>query len=369
MSYEIRVAGMDLVRDSRERWNYLVGDMKLPSIFCTWEWIYTWIEHFGRAYDPLILFVYWNQELVGILPLAIRTAFLDGVLVPVRVATYCSSMELAPDHIDIICERERAGSCLEVLFEFLETHSRKWDVLHLSHLATGGWLDEWVRCDKSKKACEIESCAVAPYMTLNGGLDRYMDGFSGKHRYNLRRARKQLQQIHGVRFAMFTGGAIENIQANLGDLFHLHHARKREVGINSSFAGSTVKGFHRDLAMRFGGNGWLRIGSLKTEDKCIAVAYGFFYRNRFSYYQTGFDPDWERYGVGTALLVELLEHGYKEGWSEFDFLRGNEDYKYKWSHQERQLSTANIYNRTTLGMLGRTSARVWKSAKRLVGDW
>jgi CelD/BcsL family acetyltransferase involved in cellulose biosynthesis len=242
-------------------------------------------------------------------------------------------------------------------------------VLHLSHLATGGWLDEWARSDRNKKACEIESAALAPYMTLNGGLDHHLDGFSRKHRYNLKRARQQLEEKHRVRFAMFTGGAVDSIEENLEALFELHHSRKRDMRITSTFAGVTMKGFHKDLAVRFGRNGWLRMGSLKTEDNSIAVAYGFCYRDRFSYYQTGFDPDWERYGVGTTLLVQLIEYGYKEGWSEFDFLRGDEDYKYQWTDQERELSTVNIYNRTALGLVSRASVRAWNFTKRLAREW
>ena len=69
--YKVKVATLKEFQESREIWNDFILKMNIPSIFCTWEWIYTWWEHFGKNYELLILFIYHGDRIKGIFPLAI----------------------------------------------------------------------------------------------------------------------------------------------------------------------------------------------------------------------------------------------------------------------------------------------------------
>ena len=128
--YKVKAATIKEFQESREAWNRLGLLMSLPSIFCTWEWVYTWWEHFGRNYEPVILFVYKDTGLVGILPLAYQKT-RNGALIG-RKLSYCGSMELYPDHLDIICSKEDAEQSLDAVFEFLRSEYKEWDVLNIS---------------------------------------------------------------------------------------------------------------------------------------------------------------------------------------------------------------------------------------------
>lgn len=67
---KIVVADINHVYNVKDEWNnILVHSMEMPNIFLTWEWVTTWIEHFGNAYDTLILMGYEDKQLVSILPL------------------------------------------------------------------------------------------------------------------------------------------------------------------------------------------------------------------------------------------------------------------------------------------------------------
>jgi hypothetical protein len=133
--YKVKVLDIKEFQQTKDVWNNLVLAMNIPSIFCTWEWIYTWWEHFGRDYEPVILFVYKDAELVGILPLAYHKT-LNGALFS-RKLSYCGSMELYPDHLDIICSKEDAEQCLDAVFEFLKSEFKDWNVLDVSLLSEG----------------------------------------------------------------------------------------------------------------------------------------------------------------------------------------------------------------------------------------
>ena len=364
MKCEVGVADASQFLKMEVEWNELVNVMKRPSIFSTWDWIYTWWEHFGSRYIPLILLIRSHGALVGILPLALRTMLAEDAVIPARVISYCGSMELYPDHLDIISREEHSLDCVSAAFDFLAGEYKNWDSAHLSHLAEDAALTKWAHTLRRNSV--IEKASVAPYIQLHDGYEEYMKRFSGPHRHNMNRLKNRLHKIHGVEFVMLPGAAMAEVDHYMGQLFKLHQARKIDTGIESTFSGDAIERFNRHVAVRFAKKGWLRVGVLRKRDTAIAIGYGFAYRNCFSYYQSGFDPEWERQSVGTTLLLETIEHGYKEGWQELDFLRGNEGYKYHWTGSERTLYTANIFNKTVCGKLAGITFRTRKATKALL---
>jgi CelD/BcsL family acetyltransferase involved in cellulose biosynthesis len=52
------------------------------------------------------------------------------------------------------------------------------------------------------------------------------------------------------------------------------------------------------------------------------------------FYLSGFDPQWAAFSPGVLLIAHAIEEAIREGQQEFDFLRGNEPYKYLWGAQD-----------------------------------
>lgn len=64
------------------------------------------------------------------------------------------------------------------------------------------------------------------------------------------------------------------------------------------------------------------------------VYYGFIWRRRASYYLSGFDPAFRQYGIGNQLVAHAIEEAASEA-DVFDFLRGQEPYKYRWGAEDQ----------------------------------
>jgi CelD/BcsL family acetyltransferase involved in cellulose biosynthesis len=79
----------------------------------------------------------------------------------------------------------------------------------------------------------------------------------------------------------------------------------------------------------------LRLYALLINDRILAVYYGFLSKGRAYYYLSGFEPEFEKYSLGTLIVGHGIEETIREGANEFDFLRGQEAYKYKWGAQDR----------------------------------
>src|SRR5207253_3308893 len=94
-----------------------------------------------------------------------------------------------------------------------------------------------------------------------------------------------------------------------------------------------------EFLSRAAGRGWLRLWFLEVEGRAVAAWLGFRFAGAASYYQAGRDPAWDRYAVGFVLLVHTMRAALEEGCSEYRFLRGGEEFKYRFATDDPGLET------------------------------
>jgi CelD/BcsL family acetyltransferase involved in cellulose biosynthesis len=359
--YEIRIVDVNEFKTSRDLWDGLVSKMNHPTIFSTWEWIYTWWENFGEAYKLLILFVYEGSEVKGILPLTSRKEIFRNRWLTGRILDYCGSIDVYPDHLDIIASKDDAKNCINAIFEFLSSKYKAWDVLQLSHLSEESNL---ISCSHRKEFhfdSKTNVATVAPFTPLLGSFEDYIKRFDHKQRYNIRRMKKKLYESHGIKYM-----SCDPLQNNdcLMTLFKLHEKRAKEKNIISTFKGPRIFNFHNALLGRTSKNGWPWLRSLGNEREIISVFYGFSLGGRLFNYQVAHDPVWEKYSPGTVLLYCVIEDAMNNGCKEFDFLRGNEKYKSTWANGRRNLITLSIINKTICGEITKSIGYTKEFLKR-----
>jgi Acetyltransferase (GNAT) domain len=346
-------AAPDQILQVRDTWDDLVDRMKRPSPFCTWEWIHTWLKHFGGRYSPLILFVYDGPRLAGILPLARRFMHLEDSFSFARAITYCSSLELHSDHLDIIADACEATSCANACVEFFSNSFRNWDVISFSHLSEDADLLRVLRdgaCPFTQEVSPVDYDAFIPLETsFHGCYDEWLTSLKGKRRHELRRTRRHLERAA----VSYTGSTTESSAADLKDLFKLHGMRAERKGLKTNFQGEDLYRFHCDVARLFAekGNLWLRF--LRNGDTPIAALYSFALGRRVFAYQTGLDPEWEPKGAGAVLFMKMIEESFASDMSEFDFLRGGTSFKGSLTSDSRTLYDLRLYNRTIAGVASR----------------
>ena len=361
--YEVKIIGVTEFKESRDLWNNLALEMYHPTIFCTWEWVYTWWEHFGEAYKPLILFVYEGTEVKGILPLTSHKGLFRNKWMTGRILDYCGSLEIFPDHLDIIASKEDAEHCTNAIFEFLSSEYKAWDVLLLSHISEESSL---ISClDKKEFPFDSERnvANVAPFTPLSGSFEDYIKKFDHKQRYNIRRMKKKLYESQSIEY--MSCNPPQNNDC-LKTLFNLHEKRAREKNIISTFKGARIFNFHNALLERTSENGWPWLRFLGNGKEIISVFYGFALNGYLFNYQVAHDPMWEKYSPGTVLLYCVIEDAFNNGCKEFDFLRGNEKYKSTWANSSRNLITLSIFNKTICGKITSQTRYVKESFKRIL---
>jgi CelD/BcsL family acetyltransferase involved in cellulose biosynthesis len=88
--------------------------------------------------------------------------------------------------------------------------------------------------------------------------------------------------------------------------------------------------------------GCLQLAFLEIGGQKAAGYLSFDYLNRIWVYNSGLDKRFTEYSPGWVLLAHLLQWANENGRSEFDFMRGNEDYKYRFGAVDRTIVRARL---------------------------
>jgi CelD/BcsL family acetyltransferase involved in cellulose biosynthesis len=174
---------------------------------------------------------------------------------------------------------------------------------------------------------------VCPYVPLPGGWEEFTATLGKKLRSNIGYYRRLLAREFEVHWETVTNGELPDAMA---DLFRLHQRRWRRRGLPGAFARPRARRFHEAVAQACLDRGWLRLHRLRLNGETRAALYCFSYHDKGYYYLGGFEPSFSRYSLGTVLTAHAIEDAIARGAREFDFLRGDEPYKYTWKPIERQ---------------------------------
>jgi len=104
-------------------------------------------------------------------------------------------------------------------------------------------------------------------------------------------------------------------------------------GDKSTFMTVRTEGFFSGLLTDVGAF----IDLLSVDGRPVAAAFGFVGEGAYYLYNSAYEPDAAEAAPGVVLLATLIERSIADGLSRFDFLKGDEPYKYRLGAVERPL--------------------------------
>ncbi|MCB1255940.1 MAG: GNAT family N-acetyltransferase [Microthrixaceae bacterium] len=314
----VRVEVLTDLGDLSGEWDRLVDSQPIPSPFLK-SW---WISNAGTD-NLTIVCVFRSDRLVG------GAAFESGSWGPAvlgieRVRTVGSEL-LAPDHLDLISTaQDRSDVTRAVLAYLLRKGNRLIDLNGL-------------RADGSLAAAlddAVTEVFDAPFAFLPSAFDTYLAARPGKLRSTIKRRGKQL----GATGAKVEVVEPEDLNRAVQVFSELHDTRWAD---ESGFL-SAMDRFRAVLADGVT-KGEVRITELRLDSgETIAIEIDFEVAQRLSFYQSGRRTDHEWRACGTVLRSAIIESAISRGVTEYDMLRGDENYKADWATDHRQLTNHRL---------------------------
>ncbi len=173
--------------------------------------------------------------------------------------------------------------------------------------------------------CEQED--VCPVLRVDtDDWNAYLNTLTAKDRHEVRRKLRRAEAAGPVEFEDVAAPA-----SAVDEFIAIHQARWGADGLfPETPGGERSRRFFRRLAELEGPGGALRLGRLRAAGRTIFMCVGFHQRDTVYYYNAGSDPDARALSPGVVGVAHYLRHGLAAGYRVFDFLRGNEPYKYAW---------------------------------------
>jgi CelD/BcsL family acetyltransferase involved in cellulose biosynthesis len=231
------------------------------------------------------------------------------------------------DRADVLVEPGSEPSIPRLLAALPEAACEPFDHIDLRQLPPGSPLlrapvpDGWREERRAGEAC------LAAALRGDDGLG----AASKRRRSGWRYALRRLEREGGVVARVADG----SVAAAIGDLARLHALRWGARGEEGVFSDPLLAGFLADAAPVLARAGLLRLYEARLHDERIAVLMVLAAGGAHSYYIGGFDPGRARLSPSSVLVGTAMAAAHREGASEFDFLRGAEDYKFRWGAEPR----------------------------------
>lgn len=343
-----------------DNWNAIYDADPDAQLFMSWRWLSGWL---GQIASPwFVLAAKADNKADGpyaaFLPMRIQTKTENG-----RIHNELNMAgNFTADYTGFLCEPGAEHLAIPAFVRYLK--QLNWSRLNfenfrvseprmrlfLAHFPKAGF--QTSETNRVGKADGIDN-SLCPFAVLPPSWDSYLDGLSTNTRQKIRRLLRQVDASEEYRITVATPETVErDINALLqfwetkwkprkGDLVHAL-VRSNRAMLTRSFRA-----------------GLLYLPTLWKEDRPLAALATLMdtRKHAFLFYITGRDETFEGPPPGVILHAHSIRHAIANGFTEYDFLRGNETYKYSFGVKERRILCTVVATKSGLNLGGRIDPR------------
>lgn len=314
----------------RNDWNALLEESFNHVPFLRYEYLQTWWQTRGGGEWPeaeLAIITAENENgLAGIAPLFL--AAWEGK----RSLLLLGSIEIS-DYLDLIAREKDLRDFLAGLMDFLTVAlPLEWDALDLYNILEASPVLDQIRLAAEEKGFRVEISQLqhSPYIPLPGDWEAYLSGIDKKQRHEIRRKLRRAEEAGSdVRWYIVADGSTLDAEIEAFMRLMANDADK------AKFLTPAMRAHMQQTARCAFEAGCLQLAFLEVKGEKAAGYLNFDYLDKLWIYNSGLDWKFSEYSPGWVLLANLIRNAIDAGRTEFDFMRGNEDYKYRFGAVDR----------------------------------
>jgi hypothetical protein len=273
--------------------------------FTSYEWFIVLARNLLKV-DPDMMLFYDRNTAVGIIPASVSDHMLT--MVGDERVTDLNDMIYMPGYEHLIVKR---------LAEYVAEDGLRLDLYPLA--LDSPLVDGLRKCLPDSIVQEKDLC---PVLHLPSTWEDYLAFLEKKSRHELRR---KMNKVNEAR--------IEDVKPAAKEIFLELMARSDRE--KKDFLDVDTVAFFRELINTFADKGWLRMRAAALKERTLGMILAFGFKDWVYLFNMGFDPDLRRLSPGIVTIGMDINAAIREGYKHYDFLRGDEDYKYRFGAEKR----------------------------------
>lgn len=326
--------------DLKTEWNGLVTKGVSHVPFLRYDYLKTWWQTRGGGE--------WTSEAQLVIILAKEEGHLVGIA-PCFVSQHSDRKELLflgcieiSDYLDFLVKPQHLGAFTEGLLAYIKsTLVPKFGIEAVDFY---NLVDESPSIRALKSAaiaqgitCSVEPLMNSPYIPLTGDYEEYMANLDKKQRHEMKRKMRRILELP-VETEWYIASDPTTIDREIQEFLRLMaYDESKRTFLTAAMREQMSLSMHEAFKA-----GILQLTFLTIGGEKAAAYLNFDFQNRIFVYNSGIDPRFYEHSPGWVLLIHLLKWANENDRFEFDFMRGNEDYKYKFGAVDRTVMRVRI---------------------------
>ncbi len=315
-------------------WDALLRQSRADTIFMTLMWQTIWWRHLGEGELKILAARDDGGALVGLAPLFRLPHEGPGVLGTVG----CVDVS---DYLDWIARQGQEEQVLAVLLDTLENElAGEWEKLSLCNIPDGSPTLELLPGLAQARGWQVQRSIdeVVPIFRIPASWDAFEQMLRGKDRRELRRKMRKAGPFSGIEWYIVGPG--HDLDGEIDAFVELLVKSNPE---KADFMDERNRAFFHALGHATFEAGQLQLAFLSMNGQRIGAYMNFLYGERVLVYNSGLDPNAYRFSPGIVLMAHLIRHAIEEQkHAIFDFLRGDEPYKYNLGGSDTHVNRLHI---------------------------
>jgi len=307
-------------------WQQLLTSSATNEVFQSFSFLATWWKEFRPGELSIISVRDKANNLVALAPL-----FSEKINEEKNIKMLgCINVS---DYLDILITKNGVDELYPILLGAVKNLS--WSRLEWCSLPEASPSRTWLKDFFTAHTVSELQQDVCPQIILPDNWEEYLSSLDRKQRHEIRRKERRLQE---------RGYIYEEIvlpsQVDIADFIYLHKQSSKD---KRDFWNTTHLEFFRQVLPAIGKQGWLRLFFLKVAEKRVAAMLVFDYNNQFQLYNSGFLlEEFSELSVGSLLTAHTIKRAIEEKRSVYDFLRGDESYKFRYTKHSKPIFDITI---------------------------
>ncbi len=327
-------------------WNRLSETAELPNVFMTHDWFRIWNQRItqedGSGWRrPNVLVLRKEGVIAAISPLIYRIATRFGWAV--RKVEFVGRQA---DYNDLVVGND-PQSQTEAIVDFLARTRDQWDLIDLRDLREAGNTLPLIEGALRRAGLiyrvlpEEERC---PFLVIDSPWSTMVSRLSPSSRRTFRKQQSRLDRMSakGLRVRIIENPLDE--PGLLDKLISLEGQKHVRGELSQPFIAKYPEVF-RSLFETLGPRGWFYVALMELGGRPLAWQLWFRCGKKLWGFLTAYDHAFSRLSPGTMLVPAMIDYGFSHGHNEYDFLRGEESYKMRWTTDYHQNCRLLIWSR------------------------